>query len=214
MMQTISILHLLQISSKKNIITYQYGHRKLVNVKEQFFAMKNFTTKPYACPYYIGSADIEMCGVLYACLDRKACYPSGYRRLVCQTNITRPQIIFQPILTVPQYDTIFITVDQADSRLVHTIDQNIFLHPNSSDDRPLFATENLVVIINRGILLTSSTLFNNSHGFHVRIEHGECSMRKFQIYISNDTASSVTQYFTDYTTNRIGAIGCQLNKTE
>jgi hypothetical protein len=121
---------------------------------------------------------------------------------------------FQPISTISQYDTIFISVYHKYSYVLNEVDQKIFLNPKNNSDQSLFVTKNLVVIITNGFLQVSSTLFDNPDNFRVRIEHGECSIEKFQVDILNDTVPSITDNFIDYTSNRIGAIGCQLNITE
>jgi hypothetical protein len=177
------------------------------------FTVNNFTTTPYNCSYF-GDYGMEVCGVSYACLDHKVCYTAGYRRLVCQIDMIRSKSKFQPISTISQYDTIFISVYHKYSYVLNEVDQKIFLNPKNNSDQPLFVTKNLVVIITNGFLQVSSTLFDNPDDFRVRIEHGECSIEKFQVDILNDTVPSITDNFIDYTSNRIGAIGCQLNITE
>ncbi len=209
---------ILDISRTRNYLNKQYWYLRIWPAKsgrceKTVFTTDKFTTTLYSCPYFVDNYDIEVCGVSYACFDQKACYNTGYKRLVCRTDRIRPRIQFQGVSTIPQYDTIFISVYQKYGYTIHDIDQETFTNHNNSD-KPLFVTKHLVVIINNGILQISPKLFDNPDDFQVRIEHGQCNLEKFQVDILNDTVPSLTSNFIDYTSNRIGAIGCRLNITE
>jgi len=208
----------LDITRIRNHLNNEYWHLKIWPTKSgkcesTVLTMYNITTTVYDCPYHVNYGNLYMCGSQYACLDNNPCYATGYRQIVCRSNMIRSKAKFEALYNIPQYETIFIDALYNSLSVFHQIDQETFIIDENSS-KPVFITKRLVVIISTGILQISPSLFNNPNDFQVRIEHGKCNEGQFLLDILNDTEPSVTANFIDYTSATTGAVGCHLNINE